>query len=504
LDVDGPVVHGRLPIVAAIQNRAALSRKPLAQRRADGRGGAGATESPQGGDPRAASKKAAFREMGSAGAEAHPMRLEADTAALLICGGDERLVLDACTGLNRYGCGPVPEPGVTAFSSSTASTISPAGFAAAQALHERLLAFASPAEAYAAAAADLRLRLAAQCGLPPAQAKAIILSPSGTDVHRVAAKLARGSSSAPLAIVLPEPCETGRGVPAALQISGRIHPVRVREDDGRPRAGADVDGDVERACKAAIAGSGRVLLCLLDQSKTGLVAPSAACVHALRRQFGDAVSILVDACQFRLSPLSLRAYLDAGFDVAVTGSKFVGGPAFSGALLRPLGAEAVDEGAEAPNLGLLLRWEAAMTELAAFRALPDASVAALICDFGRAVEDWLDRSPTFERLPAPPLSRPATDAWDAQPTIFSFLPIAERRPLSATATQALFARLSGVRLGQPVPVGQCAGEPVSALRLALGARQITAALTRGDGARRLIGEALEALDRTATQIAAAD
>ena len=448
--------------------------------------------------------KATFPGMGSAGAKARALRPDAETAALLICGGDERLALDARTGLNRYGCGPVPDPGLIAFSSSTASTISPAGFAAAQALHARLSAFASAADAYAAGAADLRLRLAVDCGLPPAQAKTLILSPSGTDVHQVAARLARGSASAPLTIILPEPCETGRGVPAALQASGRIHPVRLREEDGRPRAEVDVDDDVEKACKAAIAGSGRVLLCLLDQSKTGLVAPSGACARALKQQFGDALSVLVDACQFRLSPRSLRAYLDAGFDVAVTGSKFLGGPAFSGALLRPLGAEAVDDGAEAPNLGLLLRWEAAMAELAAFRALPDARVAALALDFGRAVEDWLDRSPAFERLPAPPLSRPAPDAWDAQPTIFSFLPIADGRPLSATETQALYARLRGVRLGQPAPVGRRAGEPVSALRLALGARQITAALTRADGVRRLIAEALAALDRTATQIAAAD
>jgi hypothetical protein len=441
--------------------------------------------------------------MGSAGAEGHAMRLEADTAALLIRGGDERLTLDPCTGLNRYGCGAVPHRGLIAFSSSTASTISPAGFAAAQALHMRLSAFASPADAYAAAAADLRLRLAANCGLPPAQAKSIILSPSGTDVHQVAARLARGAA-APLTIILPEPCETGRGVPAALEASGRLHPVRLREDDGRPRATEAVDRDVQQACEAAIAGPGRALLCLLDQSKTGLVAPSAACAAALKQRFGDALSVLVDACQFRLSPLSLRAYLDAGFDVAVTGSKFLGGPAFSGALLRPPGAEAVDDGAEAPNLGLLLRWEAAMVELTDFRALSDTSLAALTWDFSRAVEDWLDRAPAFERVPALPLDRPSPDAWDARPTIFSFLPMAGGRPLNGAATQALFTRLRGVRLGQPVHIGRRAGEPVSALRLALGARQITAALASGDGGRSLIGEALGTLDRAAMQIASAD
>jgi hypothetical protein len=50
----------------------------------------------------------------------------------LVEGGDDRLTLDPETGLNRYGCGVAPDDSLMAFGSSTASTISRAGAAAAE------------------------------------------------------------------------------------------------------------------------------------------------------------------------------------------------------------------------------------------------------------------------------------------------------------------------------------------------------------------------------------
>src|SRR5262245_34762400 len=63
-----------------------------------------------------------------------------DSAALeatLISGGDARLALDA-GGLNPYGCRPLPCADEISLSSSTASTISPRGYAAAGATFARL------------------------------------------------------------------------------------------------------------------------------------------------------------------------------------------------------------------------------------------------------------------------------------------------------------------------------------------------------------------------------
>jgi hypothetical protein len=46
----------------------------------------------------------------------------------------------------------------------------------------------------------------------------------------------------------------------------------------------------------------------------------------MKTRFGDPPDVLVDACQFRISPQTLAEYLACGLLVAVTGSKFVGGP----------------------------------------------------------------------------------------------------------------------------------------------------------------------------------
>ena len=60
------------------------------------------------------------------------------TQVMLAEGGDVRLALDPVTARSRYGCSASPDPGPADFSSATASTISPHGFAAAEALWERV------------------------------------------------------------------------------------------------------------------------------------------------------------------------------------------------------------------------------------------------------------------------------------------------------------------------------------------------------------------------------
>ncbi|MDB5476085.1 MAG: hypothetical protein JWP49_1596, partial [Phenylobacterium sp.] len=136
--------------------------------------------------------------------------------ALLASGGDERIALDAATGLNRYGCGVRPAPGECAFSSSTASTLSAGAFAAAAA---GLARHRGGEASYGQAMEGVRQRLTALCGLPPAQAQDVILAASGTDLHLMVADLARGGSAGPLTAVMADPAESGRGVPLAL--SGR-------------------------------------------------------------------------------------------------------------------------------------------------------------------------------------------------------------------------------------------------------------------------------------------
>ncbi len=465
------------------------------------------------------------------------------TAQLLISGGDARIALDAQSRLNRYGCPALPDPALLAFGSSTASVISPAGFTAAEKLRERLL--------NKTAGDTLELRCAHELQRIRREllqdvsdlAVELVFAASGTDVHFMVARYVARASDSPLTVVMVEEDETGSGVVAAMlgmnpvssengqaekPVALEVLKVALRETDGTSRPSASVDADVMALVDGAIALSRRVLLVMVDQSKTGLIAPSPACVAQLHQTFSGRVDVLVDACQFRIAPPTLRAYLQQGFMVAVTGSKFFTGPSFSAALLLPVraderpGLRAFPRAAalgttlsdDYGNFGLLLRWEAALVELQRFRALPQVQVIHAMQVFAQAITRRLSEEVHFEPLPVPPLDRrPLSDrqSWDRLQTIFPFLlyrvtALGERIPLTREETAHIYRELSsgnGLRcqFGQPVACGARKGVAVSALRLCLSARQLSDALEQhGRGIAEVIAEAMAALDKTVSLI----
>lgn len=474
------------------------------------------------------------------------------TEQLLLAGGDARIAVDPLSGLNKYGCGPFPEPQLLAFGSSTASIISTEGFSAADRLRQKLLTALdtdSPAAVYAQEMQRIRQEWLRLCDLSDITGLELIFSPSGTDIHSIVSQYAGSGASAPALAVMVEANETGSGVAMALADNTvEIAQVSIRLDDGTPRPIAAIDADVEAQASKAVASNRRVLLILVDQSKTGLIAPSPACVIALRRRFPDNIEVLVDACQFRIAMPTLHAYLEQGFMVALTGSKFLTAPSFSGALLLPstvaerlqkrpfprglsscssranwpanwAGAEHLDHTA---NFGLLLRCEVALEELRRFRAVPQAAVIEFLQAFSEAIRQRLASDPHFDPLSVPPLDRrPLTEAdnWDHLQTIFPFLLYrlqhAGRIPLSREETLHVYRQLpvtldladrnSGIaaircQLGQPVACGTRNGAAVSALRLCLSSRLIVEATTSDDKGNAIIKAALKALDKTALLI----
>lgn len=427
-----------------------------------------------------------------------------ETGQLLVSGGDARIVPDPASGLNKYGCGVLPDPGLLAFGSATASTISQAGFIAADRLRERLLgaSFSEPIEAtYAREMQRIRSELLSEVSDLAVQ---LVFSASGTDAHALAARCV--SSGHPLRVVMVEENETGSGVKSALCSPGCVVDlVPLRTNEGELRAATEVDCEVSALVEVAVAQSERVLLIMVDQSKTGLVAPSVACVAELHRRYP--VEVLVDACQFRIAQPTLRAYLQQGFMVALTGSKFFTGPSFSAALLLP---EKFDQLASGEvNLGLLLRWEAALVEWRRFCALPQDEVVRCLLLFAEAVRHRLANDSCFEPLAAPGLDRrPLTESsgWDCIQTIFPFLLhcvdlSGKKNPLDRERVQQVYRRLHDERcqFGQPVACGVREGIPVSALRLCLGARQISDAV-EGGGVSSLIVDAMAALDKVLSLI----
>ena len=485
---------------------------------------------------------------------------ESATAHLLTQGGDSRIVLNG-QGSNFYGYAPCPDPGLVQFGSSTGSVISTAGFQAAVALYRRL---SGPSGSYHLEVERQRCELSLLSGANRLPGTELVFAASGTDIHLFAAHLTAQGQSTPLQAVMVESSETGSGVPEALSalhfasqtsqglsvVRGQpvaqtplLRPVcvKLRHVDGSLRSLAEVDAEFAGAVARQMQAGGSCLLVMTDVTKTGLVAPSLACATKLRAMYGKRLSVLVDACQFRLSSDTLLGYLTQDFMVSITGSKFVGGPAFCGALLLPPGAAqrsrvvplnalagysarsdwppgwlSAKTLAESANLGLLVRWEAALSELRRFRAIPDQAAHGFLLTWQQAVCERIALDEHFGALPVAALLRgraSGAQGWDSVQTIFPFQVFKHttggRQALNMQETVLLYQQLGrrqgvlGVmearfQLGQPVLCGLQGGQSLGALRLCSGARLVTESMAARQSVTHAIEQAMQALDKVAT------
>jgi len=376
--------------------------------------------------------QASVRQERAAAPRAQGQRL----ALLIASGGDERIWPDPVTRRNRYGAPAVPAPGELWLSSSTASAISHRGCAAAGEALERL---AEPGRFTIAAWFDqIRARLMALYGAPGAEA---VLAASGTETELVVLSLALAMASGPLVNIVVAPAETGSGVPDAAQglhflgraslgdavvkggrlagweaVSVGLETIEIRRRDGALRCAGDVDQEAALRVERTVSGGAFAVLHVLDASKTGRAGVSRAAAREILARYPGRVMVVVDACQLRCGAEQVRHDLADGFAVMVTGSKFAGGPAFSGALLLPEALvdllahappcaaplapysatldwpqrlrRAVGAGLAQPaNLGLGLRWSAALAEIEAYEAIPADWRRAVLAEFDRAVRD---------------------------------------------------------------------------------------------------------------------
>lgn len=408
------------------------------------------------------------------------------THELLVEGGDARIRLEG--GRNEYGCRPYPDPGLAQLGSSTASTISGCAFEAADALHERIAGHGVLGEFE-----RIREEFFSLCGISGIEGLNMLFCASGTDAHQLASGLAR-----PAFTLMVSGSETGRGVPDALS-GNEVYRLEIRDHEGRPRDCGKIDEEAMMLVESRVKRKTRVLVVLADVSKTGMIAPSISCVQEMKARFPDEVEVLVDACQFRLTPMTLKAYLGEGFMVAVTGSKFLTGPTFSGALLVPGSRGRIFPSDHGKNIGLLLRWEAALAELRAFRRIPDDVVEGFLSRFADAVRRRLEAAPFFVPLPVPELKR-LNSGWDKVQTIFPFRLKGKGGVLDQVAARRIHALLaedlSGVSEQEAAAFRCSLGQPVScgALRICSSARLVAEGV--GDE-NAVIGQALLALDKTA-------
>ena len=456
------------------------------------------------------------------------------TETLMATGGDARLAIDPRTGLNHYGCSHRPRPWAVTFASSTASSLSERGFAGAEAARKRVamaaLAGRLP-EALVHETERVRDAIGRHHGL--ADSSGIVLSASGTDSEMAALAvccLADASGMPirrPVSNVLLAPEETGAGVPlaaagrhfasdtargrpvskggwiAGFPIDTRVLSVPIRDGAGGLLPPADVDAACIRLAEAEAETGRTVLLHRLDLSKTGLLAPSLDCLETLQARLGRRLEVVVDACQARLDRRRVQDYIARGWMVMITGSKFFGGPGFSGALLLPrarfpdlslppaglaaYGLASCEElqATACANAGLVLRWRAALAEMARFRhAAP--GFGEVVDRLAAELRRQLAADPDLLAIDPPEQVGPAA-GWAERRTVFTFalresgrLASVERlralhdllnRDLSAElpdADPALAAALCQV--GQPVLLGSRDGHAFGGLRIAIGAR----------------------------------
>jgi hypothetical protein len=431
----------------------------------------------------------------------------------LASGGDERIARDAA-GVNRYGTPAHPDDGAVWLSSSTASAITPGGYRAAAAAFRALrLGTSEPAVWFDA----IRQRLLRLLGVAGAE---IVLSASGTETEFLALHAARALLGPCLRNIVIAPKETGSGVMNAA--AGRhftsscvrgdavvkgafldgfdcgpadVRAVSLRDDFGGVRSGADLDAEIEALCAEADADERAILLHDLDCSKTGLAGPRRETVARLKARYGERMLVVVDACQLRCTPETIRDHLALGHFVMISGSKFAGGPPFCGALLVPprhvaalrrariphgLGAytsrhdwphalqpRLARSGCADHNFGLGLRWEAALHEIEAYHALPKGLRHDVTVAFGNAVEAELAAHAGLK--PVPDARRPDLPDRTIFPIVIGDGSAASAAALWAALRQPLEAHPGRYYLGQPVEVGA-----VSALRVCASMPLITA------------------------------
>jgi hypothetical protein len=464
---------------------------------------------------------------------------------LLAGGGDPRLALDPQTRLNIYGCAPSPDLDVWNFASSTASAISQAAYDRAALAREELVhksLFVEVDVAFDARCEELREELRGHLQLSPRVD--VVFSPSGTDSQLHALFLARAVFGAPPVTIVVGADQAGSGTAytargrhfSAMTASG----LSVRKDgaiaglDGDsiavPLLGGtaklaprpDADSAVLKAVESATAQGAPVLLQIMDCSKLGWRAPSVACLDEIARRWPGKVQVLVDACQMRLGRRRLRSHLERRHMVLITGSKFFGGPAFSGALLVPnelsrsldrIGgiAPGLFDYADRsdwpkawaglrsrferrPNFGQWLRWEAALAEIGRYYAVPEAFRTRALAELACGIDSMLALSPSLAAVPVPAEAAGVDDQEFAHATIYPFTLRRDGQPVSIAETSAIHRALardlneavSGSAADRQVAAQRClVGQPVrlelpdlapqAALRLCVGARLVTEA-----------------------------
>ncbi len=281
------------------------------------------------------------------------------TEYLLMSGGDLRLNIDEFELLNKYGCRPFPRPEAFTFASSTATSVSNYAFDKTDKVRTILIQNSlkkglknATIEFSELLKNNLRktLKIKDDCQ--------IIFSPSGTDSSLQIAAITQIISEKEITHVLVASDETGSGVPTALKgchfenTTALNYPVKkgekiegfrdidlikipFRDENGQLKSTAQLDTEIFAAISKTNELGRHIVLHAMDQSKLGYQSPSEEMIRNLDTLDDLSIQIIVDGSQVRLDPIDIRNYLNKGYIVTITGSKYFTGPPYAGALIVP-------------------------------------------------------------------------------------------------------------------------------------------------------------------------
>ena len=408
---------------------------------------------------------------------------------MLASGGDHRIWVANGANTNMYGSSPFPRA-TLGYASSTANDISRDAYRHLQeVVSDWPLGAVDDGAFYQSALEKLRGRIKRLWSLP--DTTDVVFAPSGTDLEFVALALAKAGRDEPVSNILLGQDEVGSGcvlsaagkyfAPETALVSGiakgapvvgfegtSLHDVPVRDADNCSRSSAEICADIDRLASEAEA-AGRICLAhVVYGSKTGLVLPELADLDQLRANHPN-LRLVIDACQVRIDGGEVQKLLQSGCMVLLTGSKFIGGPPFSGFALvpagwnsdaaMPAGLDTIFRRAEWPeawgglehlpqgsNPGLLLRLEAAIFELERFTGLPSERRQRVITAFGDAMRALAERLGV--KMVEPCLDGDALYRSTLVTMDLTALPSAPDFGVAQRWHKVLAAR--GFRLGQPV------------------------------------------------------
>ncbi|MGD0961508.1 MAG: hypothetical protein ABSB19_16990 [Methylomonas sp.] len=406
-------------------------------------------------------------------------RLTADDRALaeILCSGsDERTRLNY-VGLNKYGGTTFPRQTI-AFGSCTNSTITDRGWDSARKAWDdcrRRMAEAGELTAADEIGRHVRGRLLELMELTDIDGLKVVLTPSGTDAESIATFFASLSNQGKFVNIVMGAREVGSGTALAAGVryfsettpAGRkctpggpidadlaervsVRQIKIRVDSAAVRSPEDLDREIKQSIESSLSDGANIILHIVAHSKTGVHAPRLETVNELIARNGKRIVAIIDAAQGRFSRRGLREYLSRGCMVILTGSKFYGGPPFSGCLLIPKNLIPADPGeivfplgfsdyltpAQLPvdwtvarnslnpatNFGLLLRWLVALEEMRAYYATPDFMRYKILRFFESQAPIILGRSPLLELInpPMPIFDNGFERLLESKTTVFGF------------------------------------------------------------------------------------